>query len=457
MEGDRAVRVEGALRLPCRAARVAHGGGGRSSISGPGGRPRSRSRRGPRTRSRRPGVGPSPIATTCSNPTAPEVLSTSGHSRTLSAISTLSPACVAMYEVVGMQAEVERVRDHAAHRDARGRSRGAGSGSSRRSRRGRRPRGRARAQRSRQLRARARTGVRVAVPAAVGEARDDLAVAEELLAPAEDRRHVQLVVHDQAFHSAPCSTGAAATRRRAGDSSRPFRSSAATSARSRVPEPARLWIPSARLYSRCSTCSGEADAAQGLDRRLADEQRRRPRMPSPPRPPPTPAGRPSRRTRTPRARASARARAGCTRRRAGGTRPGRRRSASRTARATPRTRSRARAPSRPTPHASIAKARRERASISGRTVESASRAPGSPPRTTPSGRVASVVVRIPARTLELVDPVTADDRDAVGRVEVGDERPEGERPASPRRRRPRPQVVRERGQRDGEGREEGPW
>jgi hypothetical protein len=38
------------------------------------------------------------------------------------------------------------------------------------------------------------------MPAAVGQARDDLPVAEELLAAAQDGRDVQLVVHDQAFH-----------------------------------------------------------------------------------------------------------------------------------------------------------------------------------------------------------------------------------------------------------------
>ncbi len=42
--------------------------------------------------------------------------------------------------------------------------------------------------------------VRVAVPAAIGKPRGDLPLAEELLGAAEDRRDVELVVHDQAFH-----------------------------------------------------------------------------------------------------------------------------------------------------------------------------------------------------------------------------------------------------------------
>ena len=104
-------------------------------------------------------------------------------------------------EVVGMEAEVERVRDHPADRDADVGlevlvvvpaerpdavavlqaelvSQRCGEAAC----------------------PRRKVGVRVAVPALVRKPRDDLAVAEELLAAAEDRRHVQRVVHDQPVH-----------------------------------------------------------------------------------------------------------------------------------------------------------------------------------------------------------------------------------------------------------------
>ena len=104
-------------------------------------------------------------------------------------------------QVVGVQAEVERVRDHSADRDADvdlevlvvvpgegsdavavlqaelvAQRRGEAAGS------------------WRELR------VRVAMPASVGKPGHDLPVAEELLAAAQDRGHVELVIHDQAFH-----------------------------------------------------------------------------------------------------------------------------------------------------------------------------------------------------------------------------------------------------------------
>ena len=50
------------------------------------------------------------------------------------------------------------------------------------------------------LRPRDEIGVGGAMPALVGLPSHDLAVAEELVAPAEDRRHVELVVHHQALH-----------------------------------------------------------------------------------------------------------------------------------------------------------------------------------------------------------------------------------------------------------------
>ena len=57
------------------------------------------------------------------------------------------------------------------------------------------------AERDRQaLRARHEVGVRGPVPALVGLPGDDLAVAVELVRAAEDRRDVELVVHHQALH-----------------------------------------------------------------------------------------------------------------------------------------------------------------------------------------------------------------------------------------------------------------
>ena len=104
-------------------------------------------------------------------------------------------------EVVGVQAEVQRVRDHAADRDAdvglemlivvpaEGPDAVSVLQAELVAERG----GEA-ARTWREL------GVGVAVPALVRQARDDLPVAEELLAAAQDRGDVQLVVHDQAFH-----------------------------------------------------------------------------------------------------------------------------------------------------------------------------------------------------------------------------------------------------------------
>ena len=46
-------------------------------------------------------------------------------------------------------------------------------------------------------------GVRVAVPALVGQPRGDLAITEELLAAAQDGRDIELVVHHQALHLTP--------------------------------------------------------------------------------------------------------------------------------------------------------------------------------------------------------------------------------------------------------------
>jgi hypothetical protein len=104
-------------------------------------------------------------------------------------------------EVVRVQAQVQRVRDHAADRDAdvglevlvmvpaEGPDTVAVLQAELVAERG-----------GELARTRRELGVGVAMPAAVGQSRDDLPVAEELLAAPQDRRHVQLVVHDQAFH-----------------------------------------------------------------------------------------------------------------------------------------------------------------------------------------------------------------------------------------------------------------
>ena len=104
-------------------------------------------------------------------------------------------------QVVGVEAEVERVRDHPADGDAdvglevlvvvpgEGADAVAVLQAELVAQRGGEAAG-----------ARRELGVRVAMPASVGKARDDLAVAEELLAAPQDRGHVELVIHDQAFH-----------------------------------------------------------------------------------------------------------------------------------------------------------------------------------------------------------------------------------------------------------------
>ena len=301
-------------------------------------------------------------------------------------------------------------------------------------------------------------GVGVAVPAAVGQAGDDLPVAEELLGPAQDRRHVQLVVHDQAFHLSLLVPPAPQRR----DAVLGFVSTVQELGRDLGAEPGAEPVealdPERALVQPVQhVLPGEADAAVRLDRRLADERpRRRPRRPSPPRPPTGACGSsvgdaPGRPERERARELELGVRVG----ERVGHEPGRRRSASRTARASPRTRSRARAPVAPTPHG-LDRERGAGARVDlGRTVESASRRPGRRrARRRAGGSRPSSSARIALRALELVDPVAADDRDAVGGVEVGDERPEGERPARLARGDLGPQVVRERGQREGDGREE---
>ena len=292
---------------------------------------------------------------TCSKLQRGTNCSASGHS-VLSTRMTRSPPCVAMYDVVvGMEAEVQRVRHEPADRRAHVRLEVL------RVVPHERPDAVAvlepeLAQRDDELlRARDEVGVRVRVPALVGQAARDLVVAVELVRAAQDRGHVELVVHHQAVHAQPpwvighgCRAGApdaaSLLDQRRGDlgpEPRAGRAEALDAERALV-QPVEPVLP------------GEADAAERLDRRLADDRRRsRPRTTSQPRPRSPPARRRSRRTTPPTARASGRARPACTRRRAGARPPGRRRSSSRTARATTRTRARprARAGRRRTPRA----------------------------------------------------------------------------------------------------------
>ena len=89
------------------------------------------------------------------------------------------------------------------------------------------------AQRERELlRAPGEIGVRVGVPALVGQPARDRLVAEQLLAAPQDRRHVQLVVHRQPLH--------VTLRRRRADG-QPPRSEAGR------PDASQDWIQSARL------------------------------------------------------------------------------------------------------------------------------------------------------------------------------------------------------------------
>ena len=132
-------------------------------------------------------------------------------------------------EVVRVEAEVERVRDHPAGRDPDVRlqvlkvvpaERGDAVAVPEPELV---PKGR-----GQPLRPGGEVRVRVAMPPAVGESRDDLLVAEKLLAASQNRRHVQLVVHVQAVHVSllvlrrlaptsrrtPCSVFRRAARRR---------------------------------------------------------------------------------------------------------------------------------------------------------------------------------------------------------------------------------------------------
>ena len=268
-------------------------------------------------------------------------------------------------------------------------------------------------------------GVGVAVEALVGQPADDLLVPEVLLRAAQDRRHVQLVVHDQAVHSAPpCAVEQGVRDLRA--QLRGGRLESLDPLRALV-QPVQHVLP------------GEADPAVDLDRALAGgdgglgglrlrgrrgDRRVRLALGDAPR--------------GPVARASAPARARCTSSRAGARPPGRRRSCGRTGRASRRTRSRARARARrrrrpPSPAA--------RAAVRAGGAARSSRRAGGRARRRPRRRAAgsrpSSRARF-ARPVELVDPVAADDRHVGWRRRARRSARRARASSSPRRRRPRP-------------------
>ena len=126
------------------------------------------------------------------------------------------------------------------------------------------------------LRARDEVRIRVPVPALVGQPADDLAVAVELVRAAQDRGHVQLVVHHQAVHG--LLSLLESMRRSPGLSVGPGRSpsssEAAISARRRVAGRAEALDRERALVQPVEpVLPREADAAEGLDRRLADPDR----------------------------------------------------------------------------------------------------------------------------------------------------------------------------------------
>ena len=201
VDGDRAVRVEGAFRLPGRPARVAHGGCGSlvdlpvREVSGLGAREQilvlDRSVRRRAVADRDHVLEAGALAEVLDE--RPEHLV-----RDQDAIARVRRD---VGQVVGVQAEVQRVRDHPAHGDAdvglevlvvvpgEGADAVAVLQAELVAQGGRET-----------ARARRELGIGVAMPALVGKARDDLPVAEELLAAPQDRGHVELVIHDQAVH-----------------------------------------------------------------------------------------------------------------------------------------------------------------------------------------------------------------------------------------------------------------
>ena len=116
-------------------------------------------------------------------------------------------------------------------------------------------------QRDRELpRAAQRLAVVRAVEALVGQPRDDLAVAEERLRPAQQVRQREREVHHQAVHPAHCPTP---------------RSASATSSRSSAGRRAEALEPEGALVEAVQrVLPREADAAVHLDRALARGDRR---------------------------------------------------------------------------------------------------------------------------------------------------------------------------------------
>ncbi len=301
--------------------------------------------------------------------------------------------------------------------------------------------------RSQLSRAGREVGVRVPVPAPVGEARDDLPVAEELLAAPQDRRHVELVVHDQAFHvsllavSGDYAVAFQERRRDLGPQARARRREALDPERALV-QPVENVLP------------GEADAAVHLDRGLADLDGRlageRLRRRSCDRRLLVLLGDAPRRPERERAR-ELEARVGV-----------RERMGHRLVDADPlpellaaggvldRVLERA-----PRDAAGLDRERRERP-VPDLLEDVGVREPAPGLAAADDSQRPGLVGRLEDLALgafELVDPVAADDRDAVGGVEIGDERPERERPARLAGGDLRLQLGREGGEDDADRRE----
>ena len=201
MDRDRAVRVERALRLARGAARVAHGRGGPLvdlallEVARLGAREevlvldRAVGRRP--VADRDDVLEPGALAEVLDE--RPEHLVRDEH--------LVARVRRDVGDVVGMEAEVQRVGHHAADRDADVGLQVLVVVPAERPHAVAVLQPELVAERCREpARPWRELGVRVAVPALVGQARDDLPVAEELLAAPQDRGHVELVVHDQAVH-----------------------------------------------------------------------------------------------------------------------------------------------------------------------------------------------------------------------------------------------------------------
>ena len=204
MDRDRAMRVDDALRLPCGAARVAHGRG--SPFVGLRVRPVVRALGGEKLLEVDRAVGRRAFTDRDDVLEADSVLERLDErpEHLVGDQDSIASVSRDVGQVVGMKPQVQGVRDEPAHRGADVRLQVLVMV----------PRERADpvtvlepelvAQRERELfRPADEVRVRVAMPAAVREPADDLPVAVQLLTSSQDRRHGELVVHRQAVHQSP--------------------------------------------------------------------------------------------------------------------------------------------------------------------------------------------------------------------------------------------------------------